>query len=51
MDANENPYNNPFNRYPDPLHVKLKNRIAVIKGVPVQSIFLSGMAAMRPLIC
>lgn len=40
LDANENPYNNPFNRYPDPLQVKLKNRIAAIKGVPVQSIFL-----------
>ena len=40
MDANENPYNNPFNRYPDPLQVKLKNRIAAIKGVPQQRIFL-----------
>ncbi len=40
LDANENPYNNPLNRYPDPLQAKLKNRIASVKGVPVQNIFL-----------
>ena len=27
LDANENPFNSPFNRYPDPLQVKLKNKI------------------------
>jgi len=40
LDANENPYNSPFNRYPDPLQMKLKKRIASIKGVPVERIFL-----------
>ena len=24
LDANENPYNDPYNRYPDPLQVELK---------------------------
>ena len=24
IDANENPYNNPYNRYPDPLQEELK---------------------------
>ncbi len=40
LDANENPYNNPFNRYPDPLQIKLKNTIAEIKDVAVENIFL-----------
>jgi len=40
LDANENPYNSPFNRYPDPLQTKLKKRIAEIKGVTSENIFL-----------
>ena len=40
LDANENPYNAPFNRYPDPLQRDLKARIAAIKGVTADSIFL-----------
>ena len=28
LDANENPYNAPFNRYPDPLQRELKQLIA-----------------------
>ncbi|MBO4267962.1 MAG: histidinol-phosphate transaminase [Bacteroidaceae bacterium] len=39
LDANENPYNGPVNRYPDPLQRELKHRIAAIKGVPADSIF------------
>ena len=34
LDANENPYNAPFNRYPDPLQLELKAAIAKVKGVP-----------------
>ncbi|MDR1437124.1 MAG: histidinol-phosphate transaminase [Candidatus Symbiothrix sp.] len=34
MDANENPYNRPYNRYPDPLQTALKEKIARIKNVP-----------------
>jgi histidinol-phosphate aminotransferase len=40
LDANENPHNSPFNRYPDPLQVKLKKKIAAMKNVPAESIFL-----------
>jgi histidinol-phosphate aminotransferase len=40
LDANENPYNSPLNRYPDPLQVKLKKRISEIKGVAPENIFL-----------
>ena len=40
LDANENPYNKPYNRYPDPLQTDLKARIAKIKGVDTSRIFL-----------
>ena len=40
LDANENPYNNPVNRYPDPLQEKLKHRLAPIKQVRPSQIFL-----------
>ncbi len=40
LDANENPYNEPYNRYPDPMQWKLKERIAQLKGVDKKSIFL-----------
>ena len=40
LDANENPYNHPYNRYPDPLQWELKKKIATYKGVNVESIFL-----------
>ena len=40
LDANENPYNAPFNRYPDPLQLELKAAIAKVKGVPSECIFL-----------
>ncbi len=40
LDANENPYNAPLNRYPDPLQEELKNIIAPIKQVPAENIFL-----------
>ena len=40
LDANENPYNAPFNRYPDPLQLELKAAIAKVKGVPAECIFL-----------
>ncbi len=40
LDANENPWNAPYNRYPDPLQWKLKDRLAALKGVDRDSIFL-----------
>ena len=40
LDANENPYNSPFNRYPDPHQLKLKGQISKLKQVPVEQIFL-----------
>ncbi|MCL3778813.1 histidinol-phosphate transaminase [Prolixibacteraceae bacterium JC049] len=40
LDANENPFNEPFNRYPDPYQLKLKTEIAKLKQVEVNQIFL-----------
>ena len=40
MDANESPFDNGYNRYPDPSQAKLKRRIAEIQGVDVQNIFV-----------
>lgn len=40
LDANENPYNEPYNRYPDPMQWKLKDRIAQLKGVDRNAVFL-----------
>lgn len=40
LDANENPFNEPYNRYPDPLQKKLKEKISVLKNIPTKNIFL-----------
>lgn len=44
LDANENSFGSPletdYNRYPDPLQLKLKQRLSEIKGVPPRNIFL-----------
>ena len=31
LDANENPYPSPYNRYPDPLQWKVKEKLALLK--------------------
>jgi histidinol-phosphate aminotransferase len=40
LDANENPYNSPWNRYPDPRQVTLKNQLGALKNTPANGIFL-----------
>ena len=40
LDANENPYNAPYNRYPDPLQREVKKLLERVKGVPSENIFL-----------
>ncbi|HEX8060594.1 MAG TPA: aminotransferase class I/II-fold pyridoxal phosphate-dependent enzyme, partial [Cyclobacteriaceae bacterium] len=40
LDANENPYETEYNRYPDPHQYQLKKRIAEIKEVSTDKIFL-----------
>lgn len=40
LDANENPYNQPYNRYPDPMQYDLKKELSGIKKVKPENIFL-----------
>lgn len=40
LDANENPYQSPYNRYPDPLQWNVKKELAAIKNVNPKQIFL-----------
>ena len=40
IDANENPFSNGINRYPDPLQEKVKQLISPFKSVPAENIFL-----------
>lgn len=39
LDANENPYNDPYNRYPDPLQIKIKEKVAKLKNLDISNIF------------
>ena len=40
LDANENPYENGMNRYPDPNQTPLRNKISEIKRVRPEQILL-----------
>lgn len=40
LDANENPWNEPYNRYPDPLQRNLKARLAELKNISEDQIFI-----------
>ena len=40
LDANESPYENGYNRYPDPHQAVLKAKISGIKGIPAENLFL-----------
>ena len=40
LDANENPFNTPYNRYPDPHQRRLKGMIAELKEVDESQLFL-----------
>ena len=48
IDANENPYDTLYNRYPDPLQLQVKEKISALKGVPVENIFL-GVGSDEPI--
>ena len=40
LDANESPFDNGYNRYPDPRQTRLKGLISSIKGVASENIFV-----------
>ena len=48
LDANENPMNEPYNRYPDPLQEALKKKIARLKNVRPAQIML-GVGSDEPI--
>ncbi|MDR2916572.1 MAG: histidinol-phosphate transaminase [Tannerella sp.] len=48
LDANENPMNAPYNRYPDPLQEELKGKIAKIKHIRPSQIML-GVGSDEPI--
>jgi histidinol-phosphate aminotransferase len=48
LDANENPMNSPYNRYPDPLQAALKAKIAKMKQVRPSQIML-GVGSDEPI--
>jgi histidinol-phosphate aminotransferase len=39
LDANENPFNNGINRYPDPYQNKLKERVSELKNIAKENLF------------
>jgi len=39
LDANENPFNNGINRYPDPYQNKLKERVSELKNIAKEKLF------------
>ncbi len=40
LDANENPYNTKYNRYPDPMQLGLKSLISTLRNLPPEHVFL-----------
>jgi histidinol-phosphate aminotransferase len=40
LDANENPFENGLNRYPDPHQAELKKKLSQIKHIPTSNIFI-----------
>jgi len=48
LDANENPYNEPYCRYPDPLQWEVKREVARQKGVAPEQILL-GVGSDEPI--
>lgn len=42
IDANENPFDNGVNRYPDPHHKELRRCVSALKDIPGESLFFGG---------
>ncbi len=40
LDANENPFNQPYNRYPDPLQREVKAKVSKLKNIDPGKVFL-----------
>lgn len=49
LDANENPFDNGFNRYPDPHNTKIRAKVAEMRGVAADRIFVGGNGSDEPI--
>ncbi len=49
LDANENPFDNGFNRYPDPHNKRIRARVSEMRGVPAERIFVGGNGSDEPI--
>lgn len=49
LDANENPFDNGFNRYPDPHNKRIRTKIAAMRGVAADRIFVGGNGSDEPI--
>lgn len=49
LDANENPFENGFNRYPDPHNWRIRERVAERRGVASDRIFVGGNGSDEPI--
>lgn len=49
LDANENPFDNGFNRYPDPHNKRIRAKIAEMRGLAAERIFVGGNGSDEPI--
>lgn len=49
LDANENPFDNGFNRYPDPHNTKIRAKVAQMRELPAERIFVGGNGSDEPI--
>lgn len=49
LDANENPFDNGYNRYPDPHNKRIREKIGQMKGISPDRIFVGGNGSDEPI--
>ena len=49
LDANENPFDNSFNRYPDPHNKRIRAKVSAMRGIPAEQIFVGGNGSDEPI--
>ncbi len=49
LDANENPFDNGFNRYPDPHNKRIRAKVSAMRGIPAEQIFVGGNGSDEPI--
>lgn len=49
LDANENPFDSGYNRYPDPHNRRIKAKVSAMRGVPADRIFVGGNGSDEPI--